>query len=206
MDTWYHYLKKQWHTVISTTSFLDKKVYGKDLRSSNVIGSHLDNWNFIITYCLSDDPTMNDCILRIRSVRLRSLHLLGYMSFISSHSCLSCRSHVKLAVYVLFFFPTLNDRTVVVCLSLLYQLLVHTSRRFIHLFCRHVLHSISSSRNSPFMSCLWAWTFSFIWIFFLTDLDKEYRQSPDLYSFDNVTNVVLDRRRKGHTVLLIIKN
>ena len=93
--------------------------------------------------------------------------------------------------------PALNDRKVVVCLSLLYQLLVRTSWKFIHLFRRHVLHSFSSSRNSPFMSCTWAWTFSFIWIFFLADLDKEYRQSPDRYSFHNVKDVVLHRRLKG---------
>ena len=65
---------------------------------------------------------------------LRTLHLLWYMSFISSHSCLSSRSHVKLAVYVFFFLPTLNDRKVVVCLSLLYQPLLRASWRSIHLF------------------------------------------------------------------------
>ena len=95
------------------------------------------------------------------------------------------------------FLPALNDCKAVVCLSLLYQLLVRTSWKFIHLFRRHLLHSSSSNSNSPFVSCTWAWTFSFIWICFLTDLDKEYRQSPDRYSFYNVTDVVLNRPLKG---------
>ena len=52
------------------------KVHCKDLIQFGAIGSHLDNWNFIVTYCLSDGPTMKDCMLQICFVRLRALHLL----------------------------------------------------------------------------------------------------------------------------------
>ena len=121
------------------------------------------------------------------------------MSSISSRSSLSSRCHVKLAVYVLFFFfPTLNDRKVVVCLFLLYQLLMCTSWRFIPLFRRHLLHSSSLSRIHRWCFYIWGWTFSNIWICFLTELDKKYRQSPrSLFIPDNVTDVVLNRRLKG---------
>ena len=68
----------------------------------------------------------------------------------------------------------LNDHNVVVLLSLLYQLLARTSWRLIHLFRRHLLHL-------RFVSRIWAWKFSFIWICFLIDPKKEYRQSPDRY-------------------------
>ena len=96
-----------------------------------------------------------------------------------------------------FFFPALNDRKVVVCLFLLYQLLMRTSWRFIPLFRRQLLHSSSLNRIPRWCFCTWGWTFSIVWICFPTELDKEYRQSPDCYSFHNVTDVVLNRRLKG---------
>ena len=113
------------------------------------------------------------------------------MSSISSHSSLSSRCHVKLAVYVLFFFPALNDRKVVVCLFLLYQLLIRSSWRFIPFFRRHLLHSSSLSRIYCWCFCIWGRTFSNIWICFLTELDIR-----SLFFPDNVTNVVLNRRLK----------
>ena len=92
------------------------------------------------------------------------------------------------------FLPALHDRQVVVCLSLLHQLFVRPSWRFIHFFRRHLLHVSSPSRESPFRSRIWAWTFFFICICFLKDLDKECRESPDRFSFqNNDTDVVTER-------------
>ena len=181
-----------------------KKYTAKTWDPSKQLDTNLDNWNFKTTHCLSDS-SVNVRIFQICFVRFRSLHLLWqhvlHLLPLQLVKSMSCQTR---CLCPLFLFPALNDRKVVVCPFLLYQLLMRTSWRFICLFRRHLLHSSSLSRIHRWCFCTWGWTFSNIWICFLTELDKEYRQSPDRYSFPTklrMSSWIVDW--KGHCLWII---
>ena len=84
--------------------------------------------------------------------------------------------HMSNSICTSSFLPVLNDRKVVVHLSLGNQTVTRASWRVIHQFRDHLLNSSLASRSPAYMCCIDAWTFlcETIACFSLIDHEMKY--------------------------------